>query len=234
MTQRPALANTRQVQDAEALLAHGDYRLASAKLWDAVAIAVKATAGDWTAEGHRDIRRLVEALYQQSGDRDLLRLFTVVESLGANGRENFMSGDVVKAYAEDARAFLERLATLPEGPAPGIAGPADPADAAAAQLEQRRGEMRQRLVGLSRKAARREILRELVRTGEQIQATGGRQKTEGAVPGFTAARIAGLMRGLEAASPANPVATDLLGRYQSWLLELLVARGEGGPDALQG
>ena len=85
--------NTKPLQDAEALLAKGEYRQASGKLWDAVEMALKSATQDWGAEGPRDMRRLVEQLYRQTADRDLLRLFSVVEGLHSNAAENFMSGE---------------------------------------------------------------------------------------------------------------------------------------------
>ena len=225
MSERPVVMNTKHLKDADALLAKGEFRQASGKLWEAVEIAVKAATRDWSAEGPRDTRRLVEQLFRESGDRDLLRLYSVVESLHTNAQENFMSGDAVQAYAEDAHTFLEKLGALPaaaEAPSGGGAIPAPPSHEQ--QLGQRQQSMVSRLEGLPRKQARREIVAEVGRTDEQLEAVGGRRKNELAGPGFTAARIAGLMRELEASPQGNRAAVDLLGQYKRWLLELLIAR----------
>ena len=216
--------NIKHLKDAEALLAQGEFRQASGKLWDAVEVAVKAVTRDWTAEGPRDTRRLVEQLFRESGDRDLLRLYSVVESLHTNAQENFMSGDAVQAYAEDARTFLEILGALPAAStAPGEAAAAGAPPAIGDQLEQRREAMVIRLQGLPRRETRKEILAEVGRTDEQLEAISGSRKNELAVPGFTAARIAGLMREMEGGSPRNVAAVDLLGQYKRWLLGLLIS-----------
>ena len=223
MSEHPIAMNTKHLKDAEALLAQGEFRQASGKLWDAVEVAVKAVTRDWTAEGPRDTRRLVEQLFRESGDRDLLRLYSVVESLHTNAQENFMSGDAVQAYADDARTFLEKLGALPAGGQPPQGPVPTEPPSAGVQLGQRQQAMLTRLQGLARRQTRKEILAEVGRTDEQLEAISGSRKNELAVPGFTAARIAGLMREMEGGSPRNVAAVDLLAQYKRWLLGLLIS-----------
>src|SRR5436309_11306977 len=113
--------NARPLMDADALIEKGDLARASGKLWDAVSQSLKAATGEWMAEGPRDMRRLLDRLFRQTGDRDLLRLYSVVESLRTNASEDFMSAEAVSAYAEDVRTLVEKLAGL-SGFAGGQAG----------------------------------------------------------------------------------------------------------------
>ena len=52
--------NARPLLDAEALVQKGDLARASDKLWEAVSQSLKAATGEWTAEGPRDMRRLLD------------------------------------------------------------------------------------------------------------------------------------------------------------------------------
>ncbi len=94
----------------------GDYPQASEKLWGAAAQAIKAVAAarDWRHSVHRDLRRNVERLYQETGDAELPRLFTVAESLHANFYVDFMSGEVVRLHAGDIQRFIEKLMPFAE------------------------------------------------------------------------------------------------------------------------
>lgn len=106
--------NGKYLEQAEALLAAGDYPQASEKFWGAVAEAVKAVAATrrWRHSSHRDLREVISRLYQESGDAELPRLFSVAEALHANFYENYIAAEVVKAHAEDARRLVEKLQAL--------------------------------------------------------------------------------------------------------------------------
>lgn len=112
MTQdRYVALNGKYLQDGLALVERGDYPQASEKLWGAAAQAVKAVAAArrWRHSSHRDLRRNVERLYQETGDAELLRMFNTAESLHANFYEDFMSGDVVRLHAGDIQRFVEKV-----------------------------------------------------------------------------------------------------------------------------
>lgn len=106
--------NGKYLEQAEALLVAGDYPQASEKFWGAVAEAVKGVAATrrWRHSSHRDLRDVIGRLYRETGDGDLLRLFSVAESLHANFYEDYMSSDVVMAYAEDAKRLVAKLQAL--------------------------------------------------------------------------------------------------------------------------
>jgi hypothetical protein len=102
------------LEDADKLLEAGDYVQASEKYWGAVAETVKviATQRRWRHYSHRELRAAVERLFKETGDRELLHLFSTAESLHSNFYENFMSNEVVKAHAEDAHKLVDKLQSL--------------------------------------------------------------------------------------------------------------------------
>lgn len=114
MAKRYATLNGKYLEDADRLLAAGDYPQASERYWGAVAQMVKAVAADrrWGRSSHRDLRRTVERLFRETEDAELLSLFSVAESLHADFYENFMSGEVVAVHARDADRLVEKLRTL--------------------------------------------------------------------------------------------------------------------------
>lgn len=108
--------NGKYLQDGLALLEREDYPQASEKLWGAAAQAIKAVAAarHWRHSVHRDLRRNVERLYQETGDAELLTMFNTAESLHANFYEDFMSGEVVRIHAGHIQRFIEKLMPLAE------------------------------------------------------------------------------------------------------------------------
>jgi len=106
--------NGKYLEEAERLLKSGDYVQASEKFWGAVAEMVKvvATHRRWRHYSHNELRSAVEKLYKETGDRELLTLFSVAEALHANLYENFMSGEVVEAHADDALRLVAKLQSL--------------------------------------------------------------------------------------------------------------------------
>ena len=201
--------NAKPLQDAAALVEKGDYPRASEKLWDAVSLAVKASTGEWNAEGPREIRRLVDRLFQQTGDRDLLRLYSVADSLRANASENFLSGESVRAYAEDVRALVEKL----HSSVVRSAG-ASPAGAAEAS---RQDDFAKRIEGLSRRETRQVVLAELARVDSQTD-TFRPARNQSGIPGSPEARIANAMQQVDRRE--DPAGQEL-GLYKQWLLGVL-------------
>jgi hypothetical protein len=213
--------NAKPLLDAEALVQKGDLARASDKLWEAVAQSLKAATGEWTAEGPRDMRRLLDRLFRQTGDRDLLRLYSVVESLRANAGEDFMSAEAVGAYAEDVRTLVEKLAGLSDSVggqagAPILHAPEEVL-AARQQLFQKRTD------GLSRRESRREVLAELARIEGQLENMKPSGRLERSVPGMPEARIAMALQRAQRQQEAEPAAQEL-GLYKNWLLGLMVNR----------
>jgi len=93
------------------LLSKGDLAQASEKLWGAAAEAVKAVADSrgWEHFTHRSLAEAVSRLYEETGDPEIPRLYASAESLHANFYEGFASPGLVKLYAEDAEALIEKL-----------------------------------------------------------------------------------------------------------------------------
>ena len=106
--------NGKYLEDADKLLAQGDFPQASEKYWGAMAEMIKAIAEQkgWRHHSHRELRDAVSRLRRETGDDDLLRLFTVGESLHANFYENWMQPEDVQVHAEDAHRFVEKLRPL--------------------------------------------------------------------------------------------------------------------------
>jgi len=201
--------NAKPLQDAAALVEKGDFARASDKLWDAVSLAVKASTGEWTAEGPREIRRLVDRLFQQTADRDLLRLYSVADSLRENGSENFLSGESVRAYAEDVRALVEKLHALPDSQAD-VAQALSPVIGHQADFENR-------IKGLTRRETRQQVLAELARVESQID-TFAPARNQSGIPGSPEARIANALQQVDRRE--NPAGKEL-GLYKQWLLGVL-------------
>lgn len=207
--------NAKPLQDAAALMDRGDHARASEKLWDAVTLAVKASTGEWNAEGPREMRRLVDRLFRATEDRELLRLYGVAESLRANAAEDFMSGEAVRAYAEDVRVLIEKLNAMDPGShvAPALGGP-PPAVSRQADFETS-------LQGLSRREARKEVLAELARIDGQLESLKPAQAVVG-IPGSPEARIANALQQIDR---REDPAGHALGLYRQWLLGVLTRAG---------
>ena len=106
--------NGKYLEDADKLLAEGDFVQASEKYWGAVAEMVKAIAEQrgWRHFSHRELREAVSRLRRETGDDDLLRLFGLAEALHPNFDENWMQPEDVQIHAEDAHKFVEKLRPL--------------------------------------------------------------------------------------------------------------------------
>jgi hypothetical protein len=104
------------LQDAEALLARGDYQQASEKFWGAGAVMVKAVAEQrgWPHGSHRDLNRAVSRLAQETEREELLRLFGLANALHTNFYEDWLTPDQVTSFAASVRELLEELGPLAE------------------------------------------------------------------------------------------------------------------------
>ena len=108
------MLNGQYLQDAERLLADGDYPQASEKLWGAVAEMVKAVAEarGWRHYSHRELRNAIQQLAAETTDAELRLLFAAAEALHANFYENWMDAATVRGHAGDARRLIEKLRPL--------------------------------------------------------------------------------------------------------------------------
>ena len=106
--------NGRYLADADRLREAGDYSQASEKYWGATAEIIKAIAEKrgWDHSSHRDIRTALRRLAQETGDEDMRRLFSIMESLHANFYENWMDAEDLRIHAEDAHLLIEKLTPL--------------------------------------------------------------------------------------------------------------------------
>jgi hypothetical protein len=109
--------NGKYLRDATVLLERGDYPQASEKLWGATAQAVKAIASKrrWRHSSDRDLRNAISRIYKETGDPELLTLFSIAESLHANFYEDYLDGDAVRIYSSKVRELIQKL------DAPGLA-----------------------------------------------------------------------------------------------------------------
>jgi hypothetical protein len=106
--------NGKYLEDADQLLEAGDYSQASEKYWGAAAEVIKSIAErrGWTHSSHRDIRIALRRVAEETGDSELRRLFSIMESLHANFYENWMDGEDLRIHAEDAHRLIDKLAPL--------------------------------------------------------------------------------------------------------------------------
>jgi HEPN domain-containing protein len=97
------------LQEAEELLAKGDYVQASEKAWGAAAQIVKAVAAKAGKElkSRGDLWRFVSEI--AGGDRELRRLWSRANSLHQNFYEGWMPPEDVRYAVEDVKQFVERL-----------------------------------------------------------------------------------------------------------------------------
>jgi hypothetical protein len=103
--------NGKYLEDADRLLAAGDYPQASEKYWGATAEAVKALveARHWRHSSHRDLRSAVSRLYRETDDAKYLDYFSNAEALHANFYEDFLEPEDVRHYATRIRSLVEKL-----------------------------------------------------------------------------------------------------------------------------
>jgi hypothetical protein len=114
MAERYMALNVKYLEDADKLLAEGDFVQASEKYWGAVATLLKAIATQrrWRHSGHRELWDVVHRLRQETDDPELVTLFSVAESLHANFYENWMAPEIVQDQARKAHVLIEKLQPL--------------------------------------------------------------------------------------------------------------------------
>lgn len=99
------------LREAEELLSKGDLAQASEKGWGAAAQMVKAVAAKKGKElgSHGMLWEFVEELSRGMGDRELLTLWHVANSLHTNFYESWAPPEFVKKGLEDITRFIEKL-----------------------------------------------------------------------------------------------------------------------------
>ena len=99
------------LQDAEALLARGDYHQASEKFWGAAAVMVKAIADQrgWPHGSHRDLYRVINRLVEETGQGELVDLFSLAGHLHTNFYEDWLPPEHVTRLAASVRELVDVL-----------------------------------------------------------------------------------------------------------------------------
>jgi uncharacterized protein (UPF0332 family) len=99
------------LREAEEEYAKGDLVQASEKLWGAVASLLNAIAEirGWEHHSHRDYDIIVENLFKETGDRELLTCFGMAERLHANFYHNFMSKETFELHRDYVLKLINKL-----------------------------------------------------------------------------------------------------------------------------
>ncbi len=97
--------------EAKEFLNKGDLVQTSEKLWGASALAVKAVAAKkgLKLEKHGSLWVFVSQLSEESGDKDLIRLFSVANSLHWNFYEHQMNQRAIEIGEEDVEKLIAKL-----------------------------------------------------------------------------------------------------------------------------
>jgi len=98
-------------EEAESLLAKGDYAQAGEKLWGAAAEVVKVVAAKRGVElrTHGDLWEFVTKLRTELKDPELSRLFLQANYLHQNFYEGILPPQAVMDGAEAVKEFIEKL-----------------------------------------------------------------------------------------------------------------------------
>ena len=104
------------LRQAESEFAQGDRLQASEKGWGAAAHAVKAVAQHkgWRHDGRRYLFEAIDNLYDETGDSEILVLFSASNSLHMNFYENWQTDNQVQDNIERVGALLGKLEPLLE------------------------------------------------------------------------------------------------------------------------
>ena len=99
---------------ARAELGRGDTRQASEKGWGATARMLKSIAGQrgWPHCSHRHIRQAATRLVQETGDREISRLYRVASDLHTNFYEDADGSNDVLLGLDDIQTLLDKLEPL--------------------------------------------------------------------------------------------------------------------------
>ena len=107
----------RYLQEAEQLYAKGDLPQAGEKYWGAVTVLLNAIAErrGLPHYSHRDYAELIETLYEETKDRDLVVWFSLAERLHANFYRNLMEREGFDLHKEAVLKLVEKLRAFVAG-----------------------------------------------------------------------------------------------------------------------
>lgn len=89
----------------------GDLRQASEKFWGAAAQAMKALAErkGWRHRSHRHFHQTLDLLIDEDGHDDIVRHFSLAETLHINFYEDRASADTIGIIAGEISLLIDRL-----------------------------------------------------------------------------------------------------------------------------
>ena len=97
-------------------LQQGDLVQASEKGWGAAAQIIKGVGENrgWRHNSHPSLNAIAGRLTEETGDRQIATLFSVVSALHTNFYENWWAADLVDSGLQDVQLLLEKLEPLLE------------------------------------------------------------------------------------------------------------------------
>ncbi|ABL87280.1 PaREP1/PaREP8 domain containing family protein [Pyrobaculum islandicum DSM 4184] len=104
------------LREAEELYRGGDLVQAGERYWGAVTALLNALAKKRGEPhySHRDYAVLIDRLYRETKDRELVTAFAMAERLHANFYRNFLSPEGFEVHRESALRLVEKLKKLAE------------------------------------------------------------------------------------------------------------------------
>jgi len=99
------------LRGAEEEYARGDLVQASEKLWGSVVSLLNAIAEvrGWEHYSHRDYDVIVQNLYEETSDKELVLYFGMAERLHANFYNNFMSKETFELHRDYVLMLINKL-----------------------------------------------------------------------------------------------------------------------------
>ncbi len=100
--------------EAESLYERGDLAQAGEKYWGAVTALLNAIAErrGLPHYSHRDYAELIETLYEETRDRELLVGFRMAEGLHANFYHNYMRRESFEAHRQEVLKLIDKLKSI--------------------------------------------------------------------------------------------------------------------------
>jgi uncharacterized protein (UPF0332 family) len=99
------------LREAEEGYTRGDLVQAGEKLWGSVVSLLNAIAEvkGWEHYSHRDYDIIVQNLYEETGDKELVLYFGMAERLHANFYHNFMSKETFELHRDYVLKLINKL-----------------------------------------------------------------------------------------------------------------------------
>jgi uncharacterized protein (UPF0332 family) len=99
------------LRESEEEYAKGDLVQASEKLWGSVVSLLNAIAETrgWEHHSHRDYDIIIENLFRETGDKELVLYFGMAERLHANFYHNFMSKETFELHRDYVLKLINKL-----------------------------------------------------------------------------------------------------------------------------